>query len=123
MIQPQSLSLLPGAYAEDLYVWAIQGKSGKYLAIPDPRFPGRRPIRFFTSQVGAARMMKTVLELKPGIEKQNLVVVEVGLLAALRKANADTVPPRADSFVINNPDEVFEVINYLRKKEGEKELP
>jgi hypothetical protein len=115
--------VLPGVYAQDLYVWAIQGKSGKYLAIPDARYPGRRPIRFFTSKVGATRLMNTVLELKPLLEKQNLVVVEVGLLVALQKAKADTVPPRADSFVINNPDEVVDFVAYLRKKKAENMVP
>jgi hypothetical protein len=120
MIQPQSLNVLPGAGAEDLYVWAIQGRSGKYLAIPDPRYPGRRPIRFFTSQVGATRMLHTVLELKPALEKQNLVVVEVRLHVALEKAVADTTPPLADSYVINNPDEVVEFVIYLRNKDAGK---
>jgi hypothetical protein len=119
MIQPQSFDVIPGGYSEPCRVWAIQGRSGKYLAIPDHRFPGRRPIRFFTSQVGAARIMNTVLELKPVLEKQKLVVVEVGLLAALRKVNADKTPPLADSFVVNTPDEVFELVTYLRKKATE----
>jgi hypothetical protein len=116
MIQPQSFDVILGAYSETLNVWAIQGKSGKYLAIPDHRFPGRRPIRFFISQVGAERLMKTVLDLRPVLEKQNLVVVEVGLLAALRKVKADKTPPLADSFVVNNNDDVFELVTYLRKE-------
>ena len=116
MIQPQPLNLIPGAHSESSWVWAIQGKSGKYMAIPDHRFPGRRPIRFFTSAVGATRVMDTVLELKPALEDQKLVVVEVGLLAALSKVRADKVPPVADSFVVNNPDEVIELVIYLRKK-------
>jgi len=60
--------------------------------------------------------MDTVLELKPALEDQKLVVVEVGLLAALSKVRADKVPPVADSFVVNNPDEVIELVIYLRKK-------
>ncbi len=119
MIQPQSLDKIPAAFIDASNVWAIQGRSGKYLAIPDPRFPGRRPIRFFASEVGARRIMNTVLELKPVMEKQELVVVEVALLTALRKASADKIPPRADSFVINNSDEVYELVIYLRKKATE----
>ena len=116
MIQPQSFHVILGAYSETLNVWAIQGKSGKYLAIPDYRFPGRKPIRFFASQVGAGRVLKTILELRPVLEKQNLEVVEVGLLAALRKVKADKTPPLADSFVINDADDVFELVTYLRKE-------
>jgi hypothetical protein len=120
MIQPQSLNLIPCAeFSESQRVWAIQGKSGKYLAIPDHRFLGRRPIRFFTSEVGATRVMNTVLELKPALEKQQLTVVEVGLFAALGRVRADRTPPLADSFVVNNPDEVVELVTYLRKKATE----
>jgi hypothetical protein len=119
MIQPQSLDLIPGARTEFSCVWAIQGKSGKYLAIPDHRFPGRRPIRFFTSEVGATRVMNTILELKPALENQKLAVVEVGLHAALSKVRADKTPPVADSFVVSNPDEVFELVTYLRKRATE----
>jgi hypothetical protein len=119
MIQPQSFNVIPDGHSETSRVWAIQGKSGKYMAIPDHRFPGRRPARFFTSQVGAERVMNTVLELKPALEKQKLVVVEVDLLAAVRKINADKTPPLADSFVVNNPDEVFELVAHLRKRAAE----
>ena len=119
MIQPQPLNLIPGAHSESSWVWAIQGKSGKYLAIPDHRFPGRRPIRFFTSEVGATRVMNTVLDLKPALENQKLEVVEVDLLAALSKVRADKTRPVADSFVVNNTDEVFEFVTYLRKRATE----
>jgi hypothetical protein len=121
MIQPQSLCVLPGGHADGMNVWAIQGRSGKYLAIPDARFPGRRPIRFFSSEVGAGRVLKTILELKPSLEKEQLVIVEVSLLDALRRANTDRSHPLADSFVINNPDEVFELVTHLRQKAKEKE--
>ena len=117
MIQPQTLNVIPGAYEKGRSVWAIRGKSGKFLVILDPRFPGRRPIRLFTCEVGARRVMNTLIELKPAMEKQRLAVVEVGQITSLGKANAVNVPPSADSFVINNPDEVYELVTYLRSRE------
>jgi hypothetical protein len=50
MIQPQSLDVLLGEYSEQQLVWAIRAWSGKFLSLPDQRFPGRRPVRFFTSE-------------------------------------------------------------------------
>jgi hypothetical protein len=116
MIQPQSLDVLLGEYSEGYRVWAIQAWSGKFLAIPDQRFPGRRPVRLFTSEYDAMRVRDAVLEAKPMMFKHRYEVVEVLLLEALRKVKADKTPPTADSFVLNTPDEVFPVISQLRQK-------
>lgn len=116
MIQPQSLDVLLGEYSELHRVWAIQAWSGKFLAIPDQRFPGRRPVRFFTSEYDAKRVMETMLEVKPALFKHRFEVVEVLLLEALRKIKADKTPPTADSFVLNAHDEVYSVITQLRHK-------
>jgi hypothetical protein len=116
MIQPQSLDVILGEYSEQHRVWAIQGRSGRYLAIPDFRFPGRRPVRFFTSQYDAARVMDTILEVRPVLEAQKLAVVEVLLLEALHKVKADKIPPHADSFVVNSPGEVYEILSQLKHK-------
>jgi len=116
MIQPQSLDVLLGEYSEQYRVWAIRAWSGKFLAIADPRFPGRRPVRFFTSEYDASRILDTVLEVKPTMEKNKFEVVEVLLLDALRRVKADKTPPTADSFVLNSPDEVYPIICQLRQK-------
>lgn len=116
MIQPQSLDVLLGEYSEHHRVWAILARSGRYLVVPDLRFPGRRPVRFFTSEYDAVRVMETVLELKPYLDVQKLEVVEVLLLEALRKTKAEKTLPRADSFVVNSPDEVYTIISQLRQK-------
>ena len=116
MIQPQSLDVLLGEYSEGFRVWAIQAWSGKFLAIPDQRFPGRRPIRFFTSAYDAMRVRDAVLDAKPAFFKLKFEIVEVSLLQALRKAKTDKTPPRADSFVLNTPDEVYAIISQLRQK-------
>jgi hypothetical protein len=121
MIQPQSLDVLLGEYSEGHRVWAIQSWSGKFLAFPDQRFPGHRPIRFFTSEYDATRILDTVLEIKPTLEAQKFEVVEVALLQALRKAKADKIPPIADSFVVNTPDEVYPIITQLKQKQAAKQ--
>ena len=116
MIQPQSLDVLLGEYSEGHRVWAIQAWSGKFLVIADQRFPGRRPVRFFTSEYDAGRVRDAYLDAKPLMYKQKLEVVEVLLLEALRKIKADKTAPTADSFVLNTPDEVYPVISQLRQK-------
>jgi len=121
MIQPQSLDVLLGEYSEGHRVWAIEAWSGKFLAIPDQRFPGRRPIRFFTSEYDATRVRDAVLEAKPMLFKHRFEVVEVGLLLALRKAKADKIPPIADSFVVNTSDEVYPIIAQLKQKQTAKQ--
>lgn len=121
MIQPQSLDVLLGEYSEGHQVWAIQAWSGKFLAISDQRFPGRRPIRFFTSEYDAMRVRDAILEAKPMLFKQRFEVVEVSLLQALRKAKADKIPPIADSFVVNTSDEVYPVIAQLKQAQAAKQ--
>jgi len=116
MIQPQSLDVLLGEYSEQHPVWAIRAWSGKFLSVPDQRFPGRRPVRFFTSEYDATRLRDAILEAKPLMSKHRFEVVEVLLLDALRKVKADKTPPIADSFVINTPDEVYAVISQLSQK-------
>ena len=116
MIQPQSLDVLLGEYSEQQRVWAIRAWSGKFLAIPDQRFPGRRPVRFFTSDYDARRVRDAFLEAKPLMYKQKFEVVEVLLLDALRNVKADKTPPIADSFVLISSDEVYPIISQLKQR-------
>jgi hypothetical protein len=116
MIQPRSLDVSPEEFSSKYTVWAIQGRSGRYLAMPDYRFPGRRPIRFFTSKYDASRVLEAVLEVRPELSMHNLVPVDVLLLAALQKVAADKTLPRADSFVVHSSDEVYEFISQLKRK-------
>ena len=116
MIQPQSFDVTRGEFSEDVKAWAIQGKSGRFLAIPDSRFPGRKPIRFFASQYDAERVIKVVLDVKPVLEAQNLVPIEVHLLKALRDAAAANQLGHADSFVLLSIAEVYEFILQLKQK-------
>ena len=67
MIQPLSLDVIEGEFSEEYEAWVIQGKSGAFLVIPDNRFPGKRPIRFFMSQADAVRVIDAILQAKPGL--------------------------------------------------------
>jgi hypothetical protein len=120
MVKPQSLNILLGEYSEAYQVWAIQARSGRYFSIPDPRFPGRLPIRFFTSEYDATRVMETVLEVKPALEARRFEVVEVHLLHAVRQAKVDKTFPIADSFFINTHDEVYPLISQIKQKSAAK---
>lgn len=110
MIQPLSLDVIEGEFSEDYKAWVIQGKNGKFLVIPDNRFPGRRPIRFFMSELDADRVLNAVLDANPSLKKQRLVSVQVQLLESLRGLARETDPERADSFVVHSPIEVYEFL-------------
>jgi hypothetical protein len=114
MIQPLSLDVVLEEFSEKYKAWVIQGKNGKYLVIPDNRFPGRRPIRFFMSKLDAARVVDAVLQVKPELKAQKLVATEVNLRQALRGVAADNDPSHADSFVVHSPNEVYEFVSQLK---------
>jgi len=114
MIQPLSLDVILEEFSEEYKAWVIQGKNGKYLIIPDDRYPGRRPIRFFMSKLDASRVVEAVLQVKPELGAQKLAAVEVNLLQALRGVAADNDPTHADSFVVHTPNEVYEFVSQLK---------
>lgn len=64
MTQPLSLDTVLTEFDGDYKAWVLQsGKGGKYLVIPDPRYPGRQPVRFFMSKNDADRVLLAVLAL------------------------------------------------------------
>ena len=116
MIQPMSLDVVLREFSEEYKVWVIQAINGKYLAVPDNRFPGRRPIVFFKSRYDASRLLDAILRVKPGLETQRLIEVEVRLLETLRGVAADRSRAQADSFVIVSPNEVSDLISQFKPK-------
>jgi hypothetical protein len=112
MTQPLPLDTVLGEFSEDSDVWVLQSKrQGSFLVIPDNRFPGRRPVRFFMSEADAARMLAEVLKTNPSLVGERITPVSVKLLRALRGIAADKTPGHADSFVIHSPNEVFEFLH------------
>jgi len=116
MIQPRSLDVTVGEIDEGYIAWAIQGVSGRYLTIPDVRFPGRRTIRFFTSSYDAPRVLKAVLEVRPELKDHQLEVVEVNVREVLREAAADRTPMRAESFTVFTSAEVFDFVQQIKQR-------
>ncbi|MBI4807515.1 MAG: hypothetical protein HY799_00995 [Nitrosomonadales bacterium] len=112
MMEPLSLDTVLSEFSEDSEAWVIQSKkNGKYLTIPDNRYPGRKPIRFFLSKLDAERVLAEVLKVNPGFTTQRLEPTNVKLLQALRSLSADKTLGHADSFVIHSPNEVYEFIH------------
>ena len=116
MIQPMSLDVVLREFSEGYKAWVIQANSGKYLVIPDNRFPGRRPIVFFKSRYDATRLLDAILKLRPVLIPQGLIEVEVRLLETLRGIAADRSRAQADSFVILSPNEVSDLISQFKPK-------
>lgn len=113
MTQPLPLDTVLGEFSEQSEAWVLQSKrKGTYLTIPDDRFPGRRPVRFFMSRADADRMLSEVLKVNPSLTGEQITPVSVKLLQALRSIAADKTPGHADSFVVHSPNEVFEFLHY-----------
>ena len=111
MTQPLPLDTVLSEFSETSEAWVLQStRSGKYLTIPDNRYPGRRPVRFFMSRLDADRMLAEVLKATPSLAAENIAPVSVKLLQALRSIAADATPGNADSFVVHSPNEVYEFI-------------
>ncbi len=116
MTQPFSLDVIEEEFSEDYKAWAIQAQNGEFLVIPDDRYPGRHPIRFFTSEADAKRVINAVLTAKPELKKANLKPIELPLRDSLRRIAQDPNPERADSFVVHSPNEVYEFVASLKRK-------
>ena len=98
MIQPMSLDVVLGEFSEEYRAWVIQAISGRYLVVPDNRFPGRRPIVFFKSRYDASRLLEAILKVRPALEPQRLIEVEVRLLETLQPTGAELKPTALSSF-------------------------
>jgi hypothetical protein len=103
-------------FSEEYMAWVIQANSGKYLVIPDNRFPGRRPIVFFKSRYDASRLIEAITKVRPGLETKGLIEVEVRLLETLRGIAADRRRAQADCYVILAPNEVSDLIRQFKPK-------
>lgn len=116
MTQPLPLDTVLTEFSEESEAWVLQSKrKGTYLTIPDNRFPGRRPVRFFMSRLDADRMLTEVLKVNPSLASESIAPVSVKLLQALRSIAADKTPGHADSFVVHSPNEMYE---FLRDRQS-----
>jgi hypothetical protein len=115
LIKPLDLDVIEGELSPESKGWVLQAKNGQYLIIPDDRYPGRHPIRFFMSKADAERVRDAVLDLKPELRKAKLVAIELPLQESLRRIATDSNPDHADSFVVHSPNEVYEFVTSLKR--------
>jgi hypothetical protein len=98
-------------FSEDDEVWTLQdSKSKKYVIIPDERFPGRKPVRFFLKKEDAEAVLKETRRENALLKNKKIIPIKVKLLRAARGMATDTNPRNADSFVLHGPVEVYEFV-------------
>jgi hypothetical protein len=63
MTAPLELEVILSEFSEDAEAWVLQYRtSGKFVIIPDSRFPGRKPIRFFMRHEDAEVLLQELIE-------------------------------------------------------------
>jgi hypothetical protein len=114
MNQPLSLETILSEFNDQSEAWVLQDqKSKKYLTIPDSRYPGRNPIRFFLRKEDAQGILKEVLDVNEKLNKSDIIAKKVKLLPSLKSIANNKTPGNADSFVVHTPNEVFD---WLRER-------
>ena len=115
MTKPLSLDTILGEFSEDYEAWVLQDKTtGQYVIIPDDRFPGRKPIRFFMKREDAEGLLMELNDVNEKLRHRRIFPVKVKLKRAIQGIAADTDPDHADAFVVHSANEVFE---WLRERE------
>jgi hypothetical protein len=91
--------------------WVLQdARSGKYVTIPHPRYPGRIILHFFLSRDDAAKILEMILATGNTKVTSGLIIpVQKNLHESLRAIAATKTPGFADGFVVHPPNEVFEL--------------
>jgi hypothetical protein len=107
MDTPLSLDTILGEFSSDKEAWVLQDqRSKRYVVVPDDRYPGRRPIRFFMSEHDAKDFASELLKANAPLRACPIKPVKVGLHRAIRGIAADQDPDNADAFVMHGPNEV-----------------
>ena len=111
MTAPLSLDVILNKLPPDDEMWVLQDKeTQRYVVIPDDRFPGRWPIRFFMKRDDAQAILEKVVEANAKLKGKEIIPVRVKLRRALAGIAAEKDPEKADAFVIHSPNEVFEYL-------------
>jgi hypothetical protein len=106
--KPLSLDVLESHFDDQKDAWVVQDqKSGRYVVAPDPRYPGRQPVRFFLRLEDAQAFADEVQRQNERLRSARLAAHKVKLMPSLRSIAADTDPTHANSFVVHSPNEVF----------------
>jgi hypothetical protein len=108
---PMSLDVILSEFSEEDDAWVLQDlASNKYIVLPDSRYPGRHPIRFFMTELDAKDLLDQILKVNEKLKGKNIVPVKVKLKTALRGIAAGDQRGMADSYVVHSPNEVYEFI-------------
>jgi hypothetical protein len=111
MTQPLSLDTILSELNDESEAWVLQDKkTKKYLTIPDLRYPGRNPIRFFLKKEDAQAILTEVLDVNQNLTASDIVAKKVKLIPSLKSIANDKTSGNADSFVVHTPNEVFDWI-------------
>jgi hypothetical protein len=110
-IAPISLEVLMSEVPDDAVAWVLQDQtSQKYVTVPDSRYKGKRPVRFFLSKADADDVLSEILKVSETLQGANIKAVQVKLKLALKSLADENRPNMADSFVVHSPNEVFEFL-------------
>jgi hypothetical protein len=60
---------------DDARAWVLQDRdSGKYVIIPDDRYPGRKPVRFFRRREDAEALLIELLDVNPSLRDKEISI-------------------------------------------------
>ncbi len=108
MDKPIPLETILGEFEDDYEAWVLQdAASGLYVVVPDDRYPGRRPIRFFMKSDDAATLLAEIVKVNDKLRDQDIHPIKVNLKRAMRGIALDRNPNNADSFVLRSPNETI----------------
>ena len=108
---PLELDVILSEFDDGKEAWVLQDQdSMNYVIIPDNRFPGKKPIRFFMKREDAKSMFKEIKDENSLLRDKNIVPVKVKLKPSLKSIAEDKNPDNADSFVVHGPVEVYEFV-------------
>jgi len=109
MTEPLSLDTILTEFSDDYEAWVLQDReTEQYVVIPDDRFPGRKPIRFFMKRGDAEALLIELIEVNPVLRDRDIFPVKVNLKQAIHRIASDTNPQHADAFIVHSPNEVYE---------------
>ncbi|MGA8572889.1 MAG: hypothetical protein ACLP7A_04440 [Desulfobaccales bacterium] len=76
MKQPLSLDVILSELDDNAEAWVLQDlPSGKYLIIPDKRYPGRKPVRFFMRREDAEAVLMELVDVNRKLAKKEIYPV------------------------------------------------
>lgn len=112
MTEPIALDVILSNFSNNDDAWVLRDAgSGKFVTIPHPEYPGRRPIHFFMSYDDANDFfLQAILPQNQSFRGKTIAPFKVKLLESLRGIASTTGPDMADGFVLHSPNEVYEFL-------------